>query len=873
MGYCLFFGKRVAGFAYATFTAVTQPWRGIGAWMMFASAFCLLPAHADDAERPPLPRSIYLDLPSLPLEQSLIEFALQSDIAIIAQKKDLVGYRSASLVGQYNPLKALQLLVRRAPLTVRYMPEDDIYLVLPQPKVVSPTQMTEVAYRSKTNTEEIIVTGLKYPFRYQTIANTENRNGVSLFDSSRVHNVIPATLLNDQIVENLSDALRFSSGATEADGLFDSNDDFYVRGFARHNLYLDGIRLSDSTAAKILPENIQRIDVLKGPSMLFYGQSSAGGVVDVFRQVPNSTSTLRALIRGGDFGRRKAVIELHSSQLPFSNTDTRIMAIDNEQSEWLDANKRSRRDYSITTVSRLTDATTLTLGYEYQRFEQDSERNAPIFSSTGHFLPISLDSVIRQPNGLFIADIDLLSASIRYIPTTGWHFNFSSLWQQESRYGVRLDPDFINQTDVLLDRPNDVMRVGIASIAGQIAAPIIRPNRNNTEYAVLGEVLSLYDQTERESDVSLNVSLNGRFQLGAAEHRLIMGGDWYSQDLEQFFIIEKHDLPANIRVDEAHLDNAQGFLLDALISFPNQTELPGELQLKRYQNQRSDSGLYFQLRSTWSPIWSTSVGWRYSNFSGERFKVAQPALRLQSDIDDISMQLGTVFQVSDSVSAFANYSETVAVRYLIDDFNAVAEKPERSRQVEIGIKSFAFGDRLLSTVSVFDIRKTQLFNIEVHSGYRSLQGPLEHQVRGLEADMTLQWSHATDFVISASTTDHRLFDRLFDKEQIHYTPPLVADNTFSLFARHEFTQRWTATLGLYSISDRAVDREETLKLDGYTTVDFSLAKKFIRGRQTAEIKFALKNLFNQQHQTAATAGVRVNAAEGRTVLMQATVAF
>lgn len=222
------------------------------------------------------------DIPEQALASSLIDFALQADITIVADNELLRGLRATAINGPQELGTALTKLVSGTALSYQYIKETNTYVIERKPAA------TEYPTKTNTTIEEVLVTGTRYPFRYNTITQTQQQSSNAYFDSARVLNVIPQSLIQDQQAADLGDVLKFSSAITAGDGLSDSNDDMFIRGFQRHAIYMDGYRLSDSTGIKILPANIERIEILKGPSTLHYGQAEAGGIVNVVRKKPQS---------------------------------------------------------------------------------------------------------------------------------------------------------------------------------------------------------------------------------------------------------------------------------------------------------------------------------------------------------------------------------------------------------------------------------------------------------------------------------------------------------------------------------------------------------------------------------------------------------
>ncbi|MBK8187772.1 MAG: Plug domain-containing protein [Cellvibrio sp.] len=69
---------------------------------------------------------------------------------------------------------------------------------------------------------------------------------------------------------------------TSSDGLNDSNDDFYIRGFKRNSIYLDGFRVGDSVGGKMLPANIERVEIIKAPQLCFMARLNLAALLILY---------------------------------------------------------------------------------------------------------------------------------------------------------------------------------------------------------------------------------------------------------------------------------------------------------------------------------------------------------------------------------------------------------------------------------------------------------------------------------------------------------------------------------------------------------------------------------------------------------------
>jgi iron complex outermembrane recepter protein len=111
---------------------------------------------------------------------------------------------------------------------------------------------------------------------------------------------IPQDILEQQGVNDLVTALRNASGV-EAQRFYGLYEYYTVRGFHQSDVLLvDGMRLEGNRANTQL-NNVQEVQVLKGPSSILYGGGALGGVINLVRKKPQGTRAYDFSYRGGRF--------------------------------------------------------------------------------------------------------------------------------------------------------------------------------------------------------------------------------------------------------------------------------------------------------------------------------------------------------------------------------------------------------------------------------------------------------------------------------------------------------------------------------------------------------------------------------------------
>lgn len=107
---------------------------------------------------------------------------------------------------------------------------------------------------------------------------------------------------------NLNDVLTYTAGAFVTDSVDTrSNYNVNIRGFSTWEaLYLDGLALPtglDRAQPQIEPYGLERVEVLKGPASILYGQSAPGGIINMVSKRPTLVPLNEVQIQIGSFDR------------------------------------------------------------------------------------------------------------------------------------------------------------------------------------------------------------------------------------------------------------------------------------------------------------------------------------------------------------------------------------------------------------------------------------------------------------------------------------------------------------------------------------------------------------------------------------------
>ncbi|WP_194468239.1 TonB-dependent siderophore receptor [Bradyrhizobium sp. CCBAU 53340] len=117
------------------------------------------------------------------------------------------------------------------------------------------------------------------------------KTNTPIIETPQAVSVIGADQIRDQKPNKLDEVLRYTAGVRAGTFGADTRNDWWlIRGFKSDDigLFLDGMQLFYTSYAswKLQPFNMERVEVLRGPSAVLYGGSSPSGIVNVISKMP-----------------------------------------------------------------------------------------------------------------------------------------------------------------------------------------------------------------------------------------------------------------------------------------------------------------------------------------------------------------------------------------------------------------------------------------------------------------------------------------------------------------------------------------------------------------------------------------------------------
>ncbi len=178
-------------------------------------------------------------------------------------------------------------------------------IAVAQGQPASATDVTLAIAQSKQEVTVVAQNGL-----IATEAQSATKVDTPILEQQFAISTVTATQMLQQNVQTLNQAMRYTSGVTpDMYGPDPRGDWFVIRGNPA-DVYLDGMRLpqivnspNSFAAVQVDPNDLQRLEILEGPSSTLYGQSNLGGIVDAVSKQPSLTPRRSINLQGGNFDR------------------------------------------------------------------------------------------------------------------------------------------------------------------------------------------------------------------------------------------------------------------------------------------------------------------------------------------------------------------------------------------------------------------------------------------------------------------------------------------------------------------------------------------------------------------------------------------
>lgn len=564
--------------------------------------------------------------------------------------------------------------------------------------------------------EEVVINGgstNKFAVKRTT---TAAKMPLGNLENPQIYTTIPKTLLTEQMVTEFSMSLKNSPGIYKIQGTRGINADgassYVMRGFRTEASLVDGV--PSQTNGEIDPVNIERVELVKGPSGTLYGGAvvAFGGLINIATKKPVDTLGGELNYTTGSYGLNRLSADVYGPVNKDKKLLFRMSTAYQNQNSFQDAGFKKSIFIAPAFEYRANEKLTLNLNASF--YEMEGTSSPSIF--------------LNRVRG--------------FIATTPKELNYD--WKRS-----------FTSNDITMKNPTVNMRAQISYKLSEqwISQTIYSNNTRKSDGFYQYQFVRLAKTDEMlERNISLQNSVNtatdiqqnfmGDFKIAGMRNRLVVGVDYLNQTIN------------NNNSPYLAFDTTSAVIPDA--NYARLSRSLVELRLAQLDaiNKKDPTKFQPTKNNTKSNIYSAyasnvlnltdrliaMLSLRIDRFHNKgtinQINNTQSGSYLQTAI---SPKLGVVYQViKDKVSLFGNYmngfSYVPPVTQPQGSGVSGTFKPQHANQFEAGVKMELFEGRLSFTASAYDIEVENMtrteaivvnganYNVTVQNGTQKSKG-------------------------------------------------------------------------------------------------------------------------------------------------------
>ena len=643
---------------------------------------------------------------------------------------------------------------------------------------------------------EIVVTGTAIT------TTTGSKTATDARDIPAAIVVIPGEVLRQQDARNLDDALENASAvAPNYGGGYGLADNYVIRGLPMRFLR-DGLADGPSFMGyRRTLADVASVEVLKGPGSALYGRAEAGGSVNLTTPRPERDA---ALALAGSYGRFDSYAVTGDATGPLGERAAARIIANFERSDGYRGLERRFVDVLPTVTASLGNHR-LTLDYDRREQRSGVDNYGIPFTATRQLADVDADARFYSPFNRVDQRIDRVTLADE----------------------ATLSPAVTLRAALTYDaREIDVVRNAggnVLNAAGVMTGRNGRKQADATEYWT-GQVEAVFSG-----------------ETGGLGHQTLIGVEYADTRLSTVRL--NYALP-NVAVVGG---TARATDIRPTLTTPGFAREIASDTLSVYAQEQLRLGR-FRLRA----------GGRYDAVKlVDTGTVGTAARRIAGSPELFSWQVGAVYEAADALSFYAGYSRGAFVSIQTES-TALSPIPERSSQIEAGIKAEPIAGRLRVNLAAFETTRDRYFVTLVPGGDPVQVGA--QRSRGIEVDVLGTVFEGFDVIGNVAYVD------AINRSAALASVTGIATNVPVLGKRLSSTPAWSGALwGNYRVGQGAlaglrigagvvakgatfVDSLELLRVPGYAIGRATLGYDF--GRFSAQL--TVNNLTNARYYSVPT---------------------
>ena len=631
-------------------------------------------------------------------------------------------------------------------------------------------------------------------------SSTGSRLNLTRLETPGSVEVISSETIAERGQHNVLDAVtQNAAGFTASPEPGNGSVNFNTRGFTGNGSVMtlyDGTRLYVGSGTQTFPFDTcsdDRIEVLRGPASVMYGEGAVGGAINVISKMPLQVQRNEAEVSvDTNLTKRLAV----DSGGPINkDVSYRVTAMGNMSDGWVDRDKTSNVAVSAAVRVQQSETLSWTLSTDYGDRSPSRYFGTPLING-------KLDESLRFKN------YNVGDGSIRY--QDSWT-QLKSEWQVSDSITIRNALYYLNS----------------------------QRHWKNAEIYSSNSATGQIDRSDYIEIFHNQQQIGDRMDATFRGHVLGMTNEFVAG-----FDVNRIDFKHTNNSPYSGSSSVNPVSFDPGLFSSTDPTRPG------FSSVTSQYAVFAENRLSVTEQLALVGGIRQDQPTVERTDFIKPANSYGRTYSSTSWRVGAVYTPIKDLAFYGQYSTAAdPVGGLITASNANAKfELATGKQVEVGVKQSFWGGRGEWTLAGYQIVKNNLLT-PIPGGGGTVQQVGQQSSRGIEATVGLALDHG--WRIDANTAWLRAkYDDFVQSATLNYAgnvPVNVPQNVSNIWLTWAFAPDWQVNGGVQIVGKTFADNANTLEMPSYTLVNAGL-----RWKPDAKTTMALRvyNIFDKVYATS-----------------------
>lgn len=706
-------------------------------------------------------------IPSGALEDALGSFGRAAGVLLSFSPEHTANLRSAGLRGSYSVQGGLDALLTGSGYRAVRQPDGSYLLAkvavsTTPPEAVTALPGVTVIAEADRETASGPVNG--YVAKRSA---TGTKTDTALLEVPQSISVIGRTEMEARGALDLMDVVAQTPGVATAAYGPDNRGWEYIalRGFpGNSSSFRDGLPQTQFGVVYRMTEpwGLERVEIMRGPSSVLFGQGDVGGVINRVSKTPGADSQRAIEVQYGSFNRKQVALDVGAAQGDVAYRLLGLSLDSNDQDRYPDGRRIDRtRHYLAPSLRWQVNAdTALTLLAE---FLKDKSGEDPYYL----FYPVAGGGTrlikYGEPSfSRFSQDQYSLGYQLEHAFGPAWSL------RQNARY-----------TDIALKRQ---------SVWGEAL--------DDDGHTLLRSARSWDDGLKQGS---IDTMLQGKLRSGDVAHTVLFGLDW------------------NHLAGDAYRFRGDAPSLDLLNPVYGMSVPQPAIPTANFNQKTDQIGLYAQDQIRLGQRWIATLGARRDQVRTTTDN-HQTGLRSRQRDDAWTGRVGVSYLLGGGWAPYASYATSfLPVSGADSDNNPF--KPSKGKQVEAGIKYQPEDGNTLFTAAVFDLRKTNVLTYDNITGDARQIG--KQTSRGLELEAKTALTRQLSATASLTAMQLKVVESA-DATEVGKVPAAVPERTASLWLDYAVGNGFGFGAGVNYVGPRQNDEANTNTERAFTLLNAAL---------------------------------------------------